>query len=147
MAHRAEQAEEASRLARLLVDIAERSKADFADSANELGIPVHLARALALLTGPVPMRDLAALLRCDRSYVTAIADQLEERGLLTRIPGADRRVKLLTLTDAGRDLQSRLTAAIAAGNALLIRLDDADRVALAPLLERLAPDDSDLTSC
>jgi DNA-binding MarR family transcriptional regulator len=147
MANRAEQAEEASRLARLLVDIAERSKADFAESAGELGIPVHLARALALLTEPSPMRDLADLLRCDRSYITAIADQLEERGLVTRIPGADRRVKLLTLTPDGRDLQSRLTAAIAARNALLLRLDDADRSALAPLLERLAPADADLTDC
>lgn len=78
---------EAGRLVRLLVDIAEQAKADFAATVAAVGLPMPLARAIVLLTHPAPMRDLAEQLACDRSYVTNLADQLEERGLVARVPG------------------------------------------------------------
>ena len=94
---------EAGRLSQLLIGIAEQARADFMTTVAEFGLPVPLARVLVLLSTPQPMRDLAEQMRCDRSYITGLADQLEERGLITRIPGQDRRIKLLTLTTAGRD--------------------------------------------
>jgi hypothetical protein len=48
------------------------------------------------------MRMLADRLACERSYITGLADQLEERGLVTRATGEDRRVKLLALTESDR---------------------------------------------
>jgi DNA-binding MarR family transcriptional regulator len=50
----------------------------------------------------VPMRDLADRSGFDASYLTGLADALEERGLLERRPHpTDRRVKMLVLTDKG----------------------------------------------
>lgn len=48
------------------------------------------------------MRELADHWGCDASYVTSIADALEERGLAERRPHpSDRRIKMIALTDAG----------------------------------------------
>jgi DNA-binding MarR family transcriptional regulator len=52
------------------------------------------------------MWDLADHLDCDPSNVTGIADRLEGLGLVTRGPGADRRVKQLSLTDRGSALRA-----------------------------------------
>jgi DNA-binding MarR family transcriptional regulator len=134
---------EAGRLAQMLVEIAEQAKADFAATVASFGLPVHLARAVVLLTTPAPMRDLAERLACDRSYITNLADQLEERGLVTRVPGEDRRVKLLALTDAGVAMRNRISEAVAERNMILRRLTDAERKTLAPLLERLLDDGAD----
>jgi DNA-binding MarR family transcriptional regulator len=110
-----------------------------------LGLPVHLARAIVVLSNPAPMRDLADQLNCDRSYVTSLADQLEERGLVARVTGDDRRVKLLALTEAGVAMRDQISAAVAERNMILLRLSDDERRRLAPLLEKLlrAPSTSD----
>jgi len=83
------------------------------------------------------MRDLAVHLTCDPSYVTALADQLEERGLVVRVAGSDRRVKLLELTDEGRALRASLGDAIAQGATIIKQLDEAARHQLSQLLERV----------
>lgn len=134
---------EAGRLAHMLVDIAEQAKADFTDTVASFGLPVPLARAIVLLTTPAPMRDLAEQLACDRSYITNLADQLEQRGLVTRVPGEDRRVKLLALTDAGVAMRDQISEAVAERNIILRRLTPAEREALTPLLERLVDDGTD----
>lgn len=121
----------------MLVQVAERAKLDFADIVGALGLPVHLARAVLMLDTPAPMRDLADQLACDRSYITSLADQLEERGLVERIPGQDRRIKLLSLTKDGVALRDKISTAVSEHNMLLIRLTDAERKALAPILEKL----------
>jgi hypothetical protein len=125
---------EAARLAQMLVDITEQAKADFAATVAGFGLPVSLARAIVLL---------ADQLACDRSYITALADQLEERGLITRVAGDDRRVKLLALTDAGIAVRNQIANAVAEHNMILRRLTEAERQALAPLLERLLGHDID----
>jgi len=58
--------------------------------------------------GPQPMGALARLLQCDASNVTWLADRLETRGFVERRNDpADRRVKTLALTDAGRVAQQK----------------------------------------
>ena len=131
---------EAGRLAELLIGIAEQAKADFAATVGSLGLTVPLARAIVLLATASPMRDLAEQLHCDRSYITSLADQLEERGLVTRVPGEDRRFKLLALTEAGSAVRDQIAAAVAERNMLLLRLTDDERQTLAPLLECLHGD-------
>ena len=138
MAGTQERYAEAQRLSQLLVSIAEHAKCDFAQVAGALGLPVHLARAVLLLGEPAPMRTLAEGLSCDRSYITNLADQLEERGLVERVPGDDRRVKLLALTPHGVSLRDQLSETVAKQSMVLRRLDDDQRAALAPLLEALA---------
>jgi DNA-binding MarR family transcriptional regulator len=50
----------------------------------------------------VSMRELGEIWQCDASYVTSLADGLEERGLAERRPHpTDRRIKMLALTPKG----------------------------------------------
>jgi DNA-binding MarR family transcriptional regulator len=60
---------------------------------------------------PLAMSALADTLACDASNVTGVVDKLEARGLITR-QGAenDRRVKVLVVTEKGRDMRRRLLA-------------------------------------
>ena len=61
---------------------------------------------LKILDEPRPMRDVAAAMACDSSNLTGITDRLEERGLVNRTADpADRRVKLLVLTEDGKRLR------------------------------------------
>ncbi len=129
--------EEAGAISRAVIRAADEIKANFGEAVAPLGVPAHLARAVIMLDDPSTMSELAERLRCDPSYVTSLADQLEERGLAGRAQGADRRVKLLALTDDGRALRARVAATISAESIVLSRLDDAQRAALLPLLEQL----------
>jgi DNA-binding MarR family transcriptional regulator len=60
---------------------------------------------------PSPMSVLADMLICDASNVTAIVDKLESRGLIVR-QGAenDRRIKMLAVTQQGREIRELLCA-------------------------------------
>jgi DNA-binding MarR family transcriptional regulator len=140
MSDREARFEEASRLSQLLIGIAEEARADFVATVTSFGLPSHLARVLVLLAEPAPMRDLAARLGCDRSYITSLADQLERRGLVSRVPGADRRVKLLALTGEGLALRDKMSGAVGERNVIMRRLTDDERRTLGPLLERLRGD-------
>jgi DNA-binding MarR family transcriptional regulator len=64
---------------------------------------------LGYLDEPRPMGELAQHLHCDNSNITGIVDRLTERGLVERQAAeGDRRVKLVALTEAGRELRSEL---------------------------------------
>jgi DNA-binding MarR family transcriptional regulator len=82
----------------------------------ELGaLGLHPVQALALRFlepgEPRPMSTLAALLHCDASNVTNIADRLEAAGLVERRAAEhDRRVKTLVLTPHGEDVRGRVAA-------------------------------------
>jgi MarR family transcriptional regulator, organic hydroperoxide resistance regulator len=56
----------------------------------------------------VPMRDFADRFGFDASYVTTLADALEERGWVERrAHPTDRRVKMLVITPAGIEAKQR----------------------------------------
>lgn len=78
---------------------------------DEVGLTLGPVKALRFLplVGAMPMRQLAAKLGCDNSYVTSLADTLEEKGLARRESHpTDRRVKVLVLTEPGRTLARRV---------------------------------------
>ena len=80
-------------------------------SLSDLGISPQQALAMGTLTTgePMPMSALAEALHCDNSNITGIVDRLSERGLVERQAAeGDRRVKLVALTDAGRELRAEL---------------------------------------
>ncbi len=52
--------------------------------------------------GPVPLSDLAVALGMDRTTLTRNLKPLQRDGLIASGEGDDRRVRLLTLTAAGR---------------------------------------------
>jgi DNA-binding MarR family transcriptional regulator len=75
----------------------------------------------------------------DASYVTAIADQLEERGLIERRPHpGDRRVKSLALTEDGRQIRAQLLDELWATVPVLDGLTDSERRELRRLLDKAA---------
>ena len=123
-----------------LVRAAECLKADFAEAVVPFGLSVPAARALLLMDEPIPMRVLSDRLSCDQSYITRIADELEERRLIKRAPGTDRRVQLLKLTPAGMRMRSSVFEAVTATNRVALRLSPADRSALNSALGLLLPE-------
>lgn len=116
---------------------AEQHKAAFAEAVEPFGLPVPVARTLLLLDDPTSMRDLADQLACDPSHITGIADRLEERGLVRRVAGRDRRVRLLELTEDGVALRDELGTAAVAASPTSRLLDDGQRAVLMELLEQL----------
>lgn len=78
----------------------------WSEVAAQLRITQAGLRALLAIEPDQPrsMRDLATLMNCDPSYVTAMVDDLERAGYAARSPAAnDRRIKTVTLTSAGLD--------------------------------------------
>ena len=100
------------------------------------------ARVLALrrlATQPQTLRALAERLAADPPYVTLIVDDLEERGLVQRMPHPeDRRAKLVKLTTAGRAAAARADAILDEPPAALREVPDDDLAVLLRVLGRLA---------
>jgi len=112
-----------------------------ATALAELGLTFAQAHALRLLDPerPLPMNALAELLVCDASNVTGIADRLEARGLIERrSAGGDRRVKVLALTPAGRDVRSRVYELMSEPPAAITALSESDQRTLRDILRRAA---------
>lgn len=128
---------EARRLAQLLLSATELSREIFAEIAGEIGVPFQVARALCLLEGKISMSELAAKFTCDKSYITPLADQMEEMGLIERVPGADRRTRLLSLTDHGVSVQAQLENQIALRSPVMASLTPTERSTLGRLLEKI----------
>jgi DNA-binding MarR family transcriptional regulator len=108
--------------------------------SEELGLSFARVRALRrLVTEPVAMRELADLLAADPPYVTLMVDDLEQRGLVRRMPNPDdRRSKLVELTAAGRKAAGRAEAILDEPPAALDEVPASDLAALLRVLERLA---------
>ena len=111
----------------------------WADVAAKLKISQAALRALLAIDPdePRPMRDLAEAMNCDASYVTAVVDDLERAGYANRRTApADRRVKTVVLTAAGRRALRTVQDELLAPPPQLERLPAAERDALARLLQR-----------
>jgi DNA-binding MarR family transcriptional regulator len=92
-----------------------------------------------------PMRTQAALARAigaDKTRIIGTLDELQERALIEREPDPeDRRVRLLRLTPAGRQLYASVRAEIrAAEDRLLSGLTLADKRVFLRVLQRLGPE-------
>jgi DNA-binding MarR family transcriptional regulator len=84
------------------------------------------------------LRALAKRLSADPPYVTLMVDDLEERGLVQRIPHPeDRRAKLVELTAAGRAAAARADAILDEPPAELREVPSEDLVAVLRVLEHL----------
>src|SRR5919112_5592787 len=98
------------------------------DIQAEYGLKPPQFFALQALDEPVPMSSIASVLRCDRSAVTWITDRLEERGYVERrTDPADRRVKLLALTDEGRRVREEIRLRLSTPPEALLRLSVAEQ--------------------
>lgn len=119
--------------------VTERARQNFEDIAARFDLTTAQARAVLALADAAPMRSLADHLRCDASNITGLADRLETRGLVTRAGRhGDRRVKLLALTDTGRELRNALEAAMLDASPVMTSLDADERKILRGLLLKVS---------
>ena len=115
----------------------EHGRPKMMDANQELELSPPQGIVLRFLDEPRPMGELAALMRCDNSNMTGIVDRLEERGLVERTAAErDRRVKLIALTERGREIRDELNRRMAEPPEVIERLSLADQRALRDILRR-----------
>jgi DNA-binding MarR family transcriptional regulator len=118
---------------------------------TELGLSPPLLKAFVHLGtldshGGLRMSDLAESWGCDASYVTALADGLQERGLAERQPHpTDRRVRTIVLTPEGRAKRERALELLSDPPSAFSALSNAEQRQLRDLLAKLVAADPELT--
>jgi len=112
-----------------------QAQVDFEAIAAEFGLTALQARTLLWLERPQAMRSLADHLSCDASNVTGLADRLERQEMIERVPGDDRRIKLLSLTTRGRRTRTALARRVAARATVSARPDASQQHKLSQLLD------------
>jgi MarR family transcriptional regulator, organic hydroperoxide resistance regulator len=126
-------------LVHLLFEVSARIGHQGKEVAAKHGLSAPAANALwqaGVGEGAPSMRELAALMRTDPARVTALADQLEERGLLERrTDPANRRVKQLVLTPEGARVRQSVMDEVLHGSPLGA-LTAAERTLIADLFNR-----------
>ena len=81
------------------------------------------------------MNELAGFLVTDRTTLTRNLKPLERKGLVEIVPGEDRRVRMVSITDAGRIAFERAKPLWAEAQAAMVeRLGDEDWQALITVL-------------
>src|SRR5437868_6544361 len=114
---------------RLLRELLEAQQARWRRGVAERGLTMVQARALMEMADmpPGPMTRLSDRLGVDPSWVTGLVDRLESRGEVARRPSPeDRRVKILELTDAGRQTCEALARLSDGLPAALLDVPEAD---------------------
>jgi DNA-binding MarR family transcriptional regulator len=112
---------------------------DYASSVGELS-PGRVGLLLLVESNPgVTQSRLARAVHLDRSTMVGVIDTLEERGLIERRRGEDRRTNGLWLTRSGRSLLGRMKERIEQHERrVAARLTPAERGQLIALLEKLS---------
>jgi DNA-binding MarR family transcriptional regulator len=113
---------------------------DFDRATADLGLtPGRFGMLVLIEANPgVTQSELARAVGLDRSTMVALLDQLEDRRLVARRQGEDRRTNGLWLTAAGERLLGRVKRRVAAHEArVAARLTPAERELLLAVLPRL----------
>lgn len=125
-------------IAERLFELVQAHKRLFTLTAKEHGLsPQQAATVVHLEPGQgMAMSALAELLMCDASNVTGIVDKLEARGFARRVQAEDRRVKVLTLTEAGEELRNTIRERMMAPPPWLTKMTREDQRLLKEVLGR-----------
>ncbi|HEY7267835.1 MAG TPA: MarR family transcriptional regulator [Solirubrobacterales bacterium] len=121
-----------------------RFRAAFVACADELGLGPSEAQLIWLLdeAGDASTGDLARRLGVDPANASTLLTKLERRGLVRRVPAErDRRRRLVSLTDEGREAKATLTRCIGSRQPGFGQLTTAELVSFRDLLRRVAGDD------
>jgi len=119
-------------------------RAHFERVVQPYDLPPPCAKALRLIDGDISMKELGSRIHCDASFVTAIADSLEQRGLVRReVDENDRRIKKLVLTAKGRQLRKRVVDDLFEDVPGIRNLDAGERTALLVLLRKMVAGEDD----
>jgi DNA-binding MarR family transcriptional regulator len=103
------------------------------------GLPFSRIRVLRRLArAPMTVKELAEAATLDAPAATVAVNDLEERGLVLRQTNpANRRCKVVSLTDEGQALAAAVEAVQDPAPAVLADLDEADLLALQAILRKL----------
>jgi DNA-binding MarR family transcriptional regulator len=106
---------------------------------DRTGLPFSRIRILRRLASqPMTVKEVADAATIDAPAATVAVNDLETRGLVVRQTHPDnRRCKLVSLTDAGRDVVAVLDATDDPAPEALASLDEQDLQALRTILARL----------
>jgi len=110
--------------------------------ADALGMSYIRVKALRrVAAGPVTMRELAVAIGSDAPYTSVLVQDLAGRGLVERTEHPeDRRVKVVTITDAGREIAEQADEIQNEPAAVLTRLSADDLATLDRILQVLTAD-------
>ena len=125
----------------VLVGLIMQQRWRWAEVAEQLGISQAGLRGLLAIdpVQPRSMGELARELNCDRSYVTAIVDDLERAGLAERrVAAEDRRVKTIALTSDGSQALRTVRDSLMSPPSELSTLTVAQQRTLATLVRKAA---------
>jgi DNA-binding MarR family transcriptional regulator len=106
---------------------------------EETGLPFSKIRILRRLgRQPMTVKQVAQAATIDAPAATVAVNDLEERGLVVReTDPANRRCKVVSLTEAGRDMVRKIDAIHDPAPDVLAALDDAQLKELRAILEKL----------
>jgi DNA-binding MarR family transcriptional regulator len=134
----------AQQLWALIVECAAICDTRMAEAAEDAGLSPVSAWTLMRLDPemPISQKQLAGRLGCSPSTVVDPTDRLEERGLVVRQTHRDdRRIKVLLVTDQGRQVRDRLVTRVLDPPEPLRRLAAGDQARFRDMmLELVAPD-------
>jgi len=135
----AQDGEAARELLTLVDHLVGRVWGHFQSRVAELDLSVPEAKALQVLEPgqALSMRELSRLLHANPSNVTIVVTRLEARGLVTRQGVDDRRVRSVSLSDAGVAARRQLQDRLIEGHPALDGLTAAQQDALRRILRRL----------
>jgi len=126
---------------RLIMKVGEKHMGEAGARLTAMGLsPVmgHFLDELARME-PGPMSQLVARMGVDPGWVTDIVDRLEQRGDVVRKPAPDdRRVKILELTEQGRETWRKMDDAIFMAPPELLELRDGELKLLLRIADRIA---------
>ena len=114
-------------------DVTSRTTEAVTPALDELGLTMNTAYALWMLhpeAGPMAMGELAARLHCKPPNATFLCGQLEQRGLVQRLPdSSDRRLRVVSLTQRGKGVrEAMIDTVIAHGPLSTLGQDELDVV-------------------
>ena len=104
------------------------------------GLPFSRIRILRRLArGPMTVKEVAEAVSIDAPAATVAVNDLEFRGLVKRETRADnRRCKLVSLTESGRDVVALIEATDDPAPTSMAALNDHEVATLRSLLDKLA---------
>ena len=104
----------------------------------EFGLSGSDGMALHKIDEPMPMKELAARMGCDASFITVTIDSLEKHGLARREPSQrDRRSKNIVLTEEGLAVRDKITKEVSGRMPWCNALDTEERECFLALLRKM----------
>jgi DNA-binding MarR family transcriptional regulator len=104
------------------------------------GLPFSRIRVLRRLArGPMSVKQVAHAATMDAPAATVAVNDLEDRGLVVRAPDpANRRCKMVSLTDSGRDMVAKIDSIDDPAPDVLHALDEGELKKLLAILAKVA---------